>query len=412
MLFLLGGWEINHYFLPDMIRPVSLGNNVTHSTATEALKSLPYLEWAPAEDNIQKSGIVKHDEKQSFQGINICNSRRLSSAYLMDMSGNVLHIWSAKINCNNSLHHVEMGKNGDLLAIDEDTKLIKLDWDSNIKWITKMRFHHDIAAAENKDIYTLGRKDEIVFISGLPVPILNDYVVVLSADGEIKEELSLYKVLKRDTPFDKVAAIYRWIINPQILWGLIRQRIEYDFIFDDETTPADIFHTNTIEVINRDINGLCKKGDLLIFVRDLDLSGILDVKKEELIWRWGSGNLSRQHHPTLLENGNILIFDNGRERGYSRIVELDPLTKKIVCEYKANPPDQFYSPTRGSSQRLPNGNTLITESDSGQVFEITKGGDIVWEFYNPEIKYNQRATIYRMMRITDPENLTFLREIK
>lgn len=138
MLFLLGGWEINHYFLPDMIRPVSLGNNVTHSTATEALKSLPYLEWAPAEDNIQKSGIVKHDEKQSFKGINICNSRRLSSAYLMDMSGNVLHIWSAKINGNNSLHHVEMGKNGDLLVIDEDTKLIKLDWDSNIKWITKM----------------------------------------------------------------------------------------------------------------------------------------------------------------------------------------------------------------------------------------------------------------------------------
>jgi len=175
--------------------------------------------------------------------------------------------------------------------------------------------------------------------------------------------------------------------------------------------PFDIFHNNTIEIIDRNINGLCKKGDILISIKWLDLIGIVDVEKEELIWSWGPGNLSRQHHPTLLEKGNILIFDNGIKRYYSRIVELDPLTKGIVWEYKANSPYKFYSSGRGSSQRLPNGNTLITESNKGRVFEITRDGRTVWEFYNPEIrtKKRQRSAIYRMMRITDPENSPFIR---
>jgi hypothetical protein len=32
---------------------------------------------------------------------------------------------------------------------------------------------------------------------------------------------------------------------------------------------------------------------------------------------------------------------------------------------------------------LPNGNTLITESDGGRLFEVTADGQIVWEFVNP-----------------------------
>ena len=37
----------------------------------------------------------------------------------------------------------------------------------------------------------------------------------------------------------------------------------------------------------------------------------------------------------------------------------------------------------GTSQRLPNGNTLITESENGRAFEVVPGGDIVWEYNNP-----------------------------
>ena len=34
-------------------------------------------------------------------------------------------------------------------------------------------------------------------------------------------------------------------------------------------------------------------------------------------------------------------------------------------------------------QRLPNGNTLITEGSDGRVFEVTPDHKIVWEFVSP-----------------------------
>jgi hypothetical protein len=95
-----------------------------------------------------------------------------------------------------------------------------------------------------------------------------------------------------------------------------------------------------------------------------------------------------------------LIYDNGwNKRNYTRVIELDPVKKEIVWEYKADPPESFYSRTEGYAQRLPNGNTLITESRKGRVFEVTKDKEIVWEWFNPEInKDGRREGVYRMVR--------------
>ena len=130
--------------------------------------------------------------------------------------------------------------------------------------------------------------------------------------------------------------------------------------------------------------------------------------------------LDLPHHASLLENGNILLFDNGTSRKYSRVLEVNPGTEKIEWEYKAPNPESFYSETRGAAQRLPNGNTLITESHKGRVFEVTPDKEIVWEFYNPQIqtvrnkktdkKEKKRATIYRMSRIFDWEKYPQLRK--
>ena len=64
--------------------------------------------------------------------------------------------------------------------------------------------------------------------------------------------------------------------------------------------------------------------------------------------------------------------------------------------------DPTYSAACGVSQRLPNGNTLITESDNGRAFEVTPDSEIVWEFYNPHRAGESDqyiATIFKMTRV-------------
>ena len=51
--------------------------------------------------------------------------------------------------------------------------------------------------------------------------------------------------------------------------------------------------------------------------------------------------------------------------------------------YEGTPKERFFTKGSGVAQRLPNQNTLITETDYGRAFEVTPEGEIVWQFFNP-----------------------------
>ena len=85
----------------------------------------------------------------------------------------------------------------------------------------------------------------------------------------------------------------------------------------------------------------------------------------------------------------------------SRVIEIEPPGGRIVWSYEGSPRESFFSRWRGAAQRLPNGNTLITESEKGHVIEVTPQKEIVWELWNPEIVNGARKRIYRLTRL-DP----------
>jgi hypothetical protein len=72
-------------------------------------------------------------------------------------------------------------------------------------------------------------------------------------------------------------------------------------------------------------------------------------------------------------------------------LEINPITLEIEWQYTPReagfvmPLDaaRFYSPFISSAQRLPNGNTLITEGSDGRIFEVTAQHEIVWEYISP-----------------------------
>jgi hypothetical protein len=95
-------------------------------------------------------------------------------------------------------------------------------------------------------------------------------------------------------------------------------------------------------------------------------------------------------HPSRKSVNSVL-------RNYSRVIEFDPRTMKILWQYVQPRTTHdfdgdgkivgnerlFFSYYISSAQRLQNGNTLVTEGATGRVFEVTPANEVVWEYVNP-----------------------------
>ena len=168
---------------------------------------------------------------------------------------------------------------------------------------------------------------------------------------------------------------------------------------------------------------------MIISSREASLIAIVG-RDGSIVWRLGPdflesdavraiGQIIGQHQAHLIPKGlpgagNLLVFDNGGASGYgapsgtaprgvgvharpsSRVLEIDPVTLKLVWSYSA--PGQFFSTNISGAQRLPNGNTLITAGAGGRLFEVTNDARIVWEYVYP-LFTNARNAVYRAYRV-------------
>ncbi len=356
------------------------------------IKSLPYLQgYKPAPE---KTGVIRYDRKIAYPGLNFYVCGSVPGAFLINMDGVPIHKWMidpGDVNLPEESHcrRAHISPNGELLGIFEgDGKLsgplIKLDRDSRILWEYRSNCHHDLFVAKSGLIYVLThRKRDEYPGQELSGPILEDYITILSPEGKELKSVSLIKC---------------FVNSP------------YFYVMSFAQTQGDIFHTNTIEVLDGQMEEkipIFKKGRVLISIRNLNLIALIDLEDEKVCWLlWGMWNV--QHQPTVLENGNLLLFDNSQRTGDSKVIEFNPLTQEILWSYQGDSKNTFYSGIIGSNQRLPNGNTLITESETGRAFEVTREKKIVWEFINPNRagpEDNLSATLYELIRL-DPDYLT------
>jgi hypothetical protein len=349
----------------------------------EALAALPYTNFVvESEERKKKVGVTLYDEAQAYPGVSLyCNHlEERTGALLIDMGGRVLHQWEAPDSGVWAL--ATLDQNGNVYGViynGDRGRLVKMDWRSTVLYELPGFYHHDVQFFDDGSMVTLRRQTRNIPHRKRSVLILDDYLVFISPDGRIAKSISLFEVVRRQNVVQRIL---------------------------DEAKPnrrsryaLDILHTNTSDVLERDVPGFCRKGNILICMRNLDLILVYDHETDEIVWQHdGNGEWQHPHEPKLLPNGTLLIFDNGDRREWSRLIEMDPITKEIVWEYKGNPSESFYTAARGSIQRLPNGNTLVTESDTGRVFEVTRNGKIVWEWYNPLFSDEKRAIVYRMKR--------------
>jgi Arylsulfotransferase (ASST) len=343
--------------------------------------------WKP--ERTPARGVTVYDPSRAERGLTLYASGHEAAAYLIDMRGRVLHewrrpystVWNATAEVTEPrpdafvyFRKVKLLGNGDLLAIYEgvgDTPygygMVKLDRDSNVLWTYFGRTHHDFDVGPDGRIYVLTHElvsKPLQRIGGAAKPRIDDFLVVLSPDGRELAKIPLIASVARSP--------YRHLLHTVSSYSV-----------------GDPLHANDVDVITTETARNLragKPGQVLLSFRELGAIGILDLQRQQLVWM-ARGYWIGQHDPDILPNGRILLFDNYGNfevpGGASRVIEFNPRNMAIVWQYAGDAAHPLDSIIRAEQQRLPNGNTLIVESNGGRIFEVTRGGDIVWEFVNP-----------------------------
>ena len=151
------------------------------------------------------------------------------------------------------------------------------------------------------------------------------------------------------------------------------QQSKFSPVLYQKKLEGDITHTNAIELVDvgkANPASPFRNGQILLSMHSINFVGLLDIKTQRFVW--GESDFwAKQHQPTLLDNGNILLFDNQGSFKQSKVIEYNPITRTIQWCYGCSEDEKFYTSVCGSCQRLPNGNTLIIESEPGRAFEVT-----------------------------------------
>ncbi|MGL4308469.1 MAG: aryl-sulfate sulfotransferase, partial [Cetobacterium sp.] len=339
--------------------------------------------------------------------------------------------------------------------------VVQLDWDGNEVWrFDKYEFIED----EGSEPRWMARQHHDFQREGNPVgyyvpgmdPIVHGGKTLILGHKTVRNPKISDKLLLDDV-------IYEVDENGKIIWEWICNEHFDEFGFSEEAKNVlfrnpnlrsvepekvgDWMHINSMSVLGP--NRWYDKGDerfhpdnIIWDGRETNIIAIISKETGKVVWQLGPdytkkefkhlGCIIGQHHAHMIPRGlpgegNILVFDNGgwagygapnpeskygeknARRDYSRVLEIDPVTLEIVWQYTAKeagfvmPLDasRFYSPFISGAQRLPNGNTLITEGSDGRLIEVTSSYEIVWEYINPywDKEIMNMNMIYRAYRV-------------
>lgn len=320
--------------------------------------------------------------------------------FLINMQRQVVHQWSVSFSriwpnpphldgrqiddSQVSVFACHLYTNGDLLVVFHSLELhargyglAKVDKDSNLIWSYAANVHHDVTVGEDGTIYTLVHRQIQERPKGLeyvPLPWFVDYLVMLSPDGkELREPISIFDAL-RNSPYTTLLSPLESALNPT------SAPVLNDKAMNELREQQDVLHTNSVNVLTAAMAPKFPKfkaGQVLLSMRNLHAIAVLDPTTSSIVWG-ACGPWHYQHDAQFLDNGHLMIFDNvGSPRG-SRVLEYDLQIGSFPWVYPGVDNTPFLTPVRGMAQRLPNGNTLIVNSDGKEMFEVTQGKEVVW----------------------------------
>ena len=382
-----------------------------------------------------KLGLVTNAVKAA-PGYTLFAPKHRNMTYLIDNQGQKVHEWT------NSQYEpgqtVYLLENGNLLRCcfthargftrgGEGGRIEEYDWDDNLVWgfdyaTDTHMLHHDIAVMPNGNILALA-----VERRGLEQCVEAGFDPALIRDGELYPD---YVIEIEPTRPKGGRVVWEWHVWDHLIqerdsskanYGRVAEHPErIDVNCNGRRVPAFWNHMNSIAYNEKlDQIVLSVRGCNEIWVIDHDTTTQeAAAKKGDLLYRWGnpaaygqgganSRQLFQQHDAHWIPEGhpgagNILIFNNGLDRGYSSVEEIVPPVNASgdyaiaqggtygpanpIWTYTAPNETEFFSSEISGAHRLPNGNTLICAGVLGTFFEVTPAGKTVWKYVNPVVR--------------------------
>ena len=341
----------------------------------------------------QAGTLTVYDAEKASPGLTLFPVTGTAEVLLLSMQGQVLHRWNvdaerARLLPDGSLlviHGSDWGKDRKPWSELRQT-LRRYAWDGSVVWEYESDdvIHHDARILPSGNILFLQRalvpaeKKEKIFDTAL-------------RGTEMRAD-SIIEITPEGTP------VWQWHAYDHLDLNSCGRRECRDTKEGRASHKSkDWTHGNTAALLppNKWYEAGDERfapGNILFFPRNWWTAFLLDRRTGDIVWQYGGdyrGGLSGGHEISMIPDdlpgaGNMLMIDNGTSthKGESFVLEFNPVSKELVWVYDAG--KAFHTRTRGSVQRLPNGNTLISEDERGRVFEVTPDKNIVWEFQGTE----------------------------
>jgi hypothetical protein len=364
------------------------------SEELEKLRALGYLDTTGIPELGPGGGITVIDPEAAYEGNSLVVFASPCRVELLSPSGEILRSWSDAD--SHVWHDAELLADGDLVVVgstlDPSTAgdpvrdgryLERLGPDGSLIWRADIAAHHDVEVVPGDRLLTLVMERRRLPEVDPVHEVVDDRLTLLSLDGTIIDSFSVYDVLASSSP-----------PFPLQVTGLSEGA---------GSRLRDLLHCNAARWSDgsADTTGSPTHAPDTVLVTSRHQDAILAIRwsTRQLVWSWGPGVLSGPHAASPLANGNILVFDNGLSRGWSRVLEVDPLDPTSGSQYasRGNP---AFSRVMGDCQRLPNGNTLFVHSEGGSAVELNAKGRPVWSYEaTHSTPTGHRAKISRLRRL-------------
>jgi Arylsulfotransferase (ASST) len=318
---------------------------------------------APAKFDPDLTGAYLRDPGRVSPGYNLYDGK------LIDMQGKTVKTWS-------SVFMGALDSNGDYYAQKYYQSPVwgRYTWDDKIVWEKRLTVHHQILLTPQGTVITFTK--EMHVYRGRKV----EFDVILEFDKEGRQ-------LRRFSMWDHFRDFYQYH-GPLSADRQINSNAPDDFKKSPWGGNFDYYHLNFLSLVPdnvlKDTNPAFEPGNWVLSFRHGDMIFIVNPQTGKIVWhifpKDVPDGIQGVHATQMLANGDMIILDNGTYRKWSRIIEWNLLSKEILWEYR---PQGLISYTQGYIQVLANGNMLVTESEKGHVFELTRDKKIVWEFYHP-----------------------------